>query len=274
MGGRAGRTPEEEPRLRGRLPVLWRSATEVQVGTDPRWSVALSDLTPGAVRALGGVPASAERRTLVAAMRRAGCAEAEVRSVLAHLAAAHLLVPPVHPDASGDEGAWALVDGRGDGGSTSARRAGGSVAVHGLGRTGTAIAATLAAAGVGTVVLVDDGSVTRHDVGVGGLRVEDVGLARTAAVGRLLLGVAPGVRTIATGHADLTVLVEHHAADPVRYSALHDAGRAHLSVVVREASVLVGPLVRPGATACLRCVDLARSRRDDRWPAVAAQLAR
>ncbi len=36
---------------------------------------------------------------------------------------------------------------------------------------------------------------------------------------------------------------------------------------------MVGPLVRPGRSACLRCLDLARSERDPAWPLILAQLA-
>ena len=41
---------------------------------------------------------------------------------------------------------------------------------------------------------------------------------------------------------------------------------------VRDGTGLVGPLVIPGVTSCLRCADLHRSDRDSAWPAVAAQL--
>ena len=41
---------------------------------------------------------------------------------------------------------------------------------------------------------------------------------------------------------------------------------------VRDGAGLVGPLVIPGVTSCLRCADLHRSDRDAAWPAVAAQL--
>lgn len=273
MGGRTTGAADAEPRLRGRLPVLWRGSGELQVGTDPRWAVTLADLGPDAVRALGGVPPGSGRRAVVAAMRRAGVSEDEVGAVLAHLEAAHHLVPGPAP-APGDEAVWSLLHADGDGARVMARRARACVEVHGLGRLGTAVAATLASAGVGTVVPVDPGTVTRHEVGVGGLRLDDVGLARATAVGRLLHDVAPEVRTGPADGVGLVVVVEHHAADPVRYAALRDAGRTHLSVVVREASVLVGPLVRPGRTPCLRCLDLARSRLDPRWPALAAQLTR
>jgi bacteriocin biosynthesis cyclodehydratase domain-containing protein len=39
-----------------------------------------------------------------------------------------------------------------------------------------------------------------------------------------------------------------------------------------EAIGVVGPLVRPGGTACLRCLDLARAERDPAWPLVLAQV--
>ena len=53
---------------------------------------------------------------------------------------------------------------------------------------------------------------------------------------------------------------------------LHAARIPHLPVRVRDGAGLVGPLVVPGVTSCLRCADLHRSDRDAGWPAVAAQL--
>ncbi|HEV2087505.1 MAG TPA: TOMM precursor leader peptide-binding protein, partial [Cryptosporangiaceae bacterium] len=47
----------------------------------------------------------------------------------------------------------------------------------------------------------------------------------------------------------------------------------HLPVLLRDATAVVGPLVIPGSTACLDCVELHRRDRDQVWPAVAAQLA-
>jgi bacteriocin biosynthesis cyclodehydratase domain-containing protein len=47
----------------------------------------------------------------------------------------------------------------------------------------------------------------------------------------------------------------------------------HLAVTASEAIGTVGPLVRPGVTACLRCLDLARADRDPAWPLILAQLA-
>lgn len=87
--------------------------------------------------------------------------------------------------------------------------------------------------------------------------------------------VSTSTRTNAsTGRADLVVLTDYLVADPRLVRDLHDAGVAHLPVRVRDGTGLVGPLVIPGKTSCLRCADLHRSDRDAAWPALAAQLSR
>jgi bacteriocin biosynthesis cyclodehydratase domain-containing protein len=78
-------------------------------------------------------------------------------------------------------------------------------------------------------------------------------------------GVRPGT-------TDLVVLSDYLVADPRVIRDLHDAGVPHLPVRVRDGTGLIGPLVIPGMTSCLRCADLHRSDRDAAWPAVAAQL--
>ena len=47
----------------------------------------------------------------------------------------------------------------------------------------------------------------------------------------------------------------------------------HLAASASEAIGVVGPLVIPGRSACLRCLDLARTDRDPAWPLILAQLA-
>jgi bacteriocin biosynthesis cyclodehydratase domain-containing protein len=48
---------------------------------------------------------------------------------------------------------------------------------------------------------------------------------------------------------------------------------AHLAVAVRDATVVVGPLVPPAGSPCLVCLDLHRRDRDPAWPDLAGQLA-
>ena len=46
----------------------------------------------------------------------------------------------------------------------------------------------------------------------------------------------------------------------------------HLAASADEAIGVVGPLVIPGRTACLNCLDLTRADRDPAWPLILAQL--
>jgi bacteriocin biosynthesis cyclodehydratase domain-containing protein len=73
---------------------------------------------------------------------------------------------------------------------------------------------------------------------------------------------------------DLVLLTDFLATDPQVVHDLHAAEVAHLPVRVRDGRGLIGPLVVPGRTSCLRCADLHRSERDAAWPAIAAQLRR
>jgi bacteriocin biosynthesis cyclodehydratase domain-containing protein len=70
--------------------------------------------------------------------------------------------------------------------------------------------------------------------------------------------------------ASLTVLVGH--PQPEDITELHRQRQTHLAVCVSEAIGVVGPLVQPGKTACLRCLDLVRAERDPAWPLILAQL--
>ncbi len=71
--------------------------------------------------------------------------------------------------------------------------------------------------------------------------------------------------------ADLLVLVGHQSPDQT--AQLLGLPSPYLSVTASEGIGVVGPLVRPGSTACLRCLDLARAERDPAWPLVLAQLS-
>lgn len=61
------------------------------------------------------------------------------------------------------------------------------------------------------------------------------------------------------------------AVDPRRTDALVREGVPHLPVLWREAGTAVGPLVRPGASTCARCLDLHRTDRDPQWPRLVTQ---
>ena len=55
------------------------------------------------------------------------------------------------------------------------------------------------------------------------------------------------------------------ASDPL-VTEIHRSGVPHLVATVRGQTGIVGPLVVPGVTSCLRCADLHRRDADPRWP--------
>lgn len=70
----------------------------------------------------------------------------------------------------------------------------------------------------------------------------------------------------------LVVLVEPRVIAPALHLPLVRRDLPHLPVVSGDRHIALGPLVIPGATPCLRCLDLARRDADHAWPAIAAQL--
>lgn len=72
--------------------------------------------------------------------------------------------------------------------------------------------------------------------------------------------------------ASVAVIVAAYAVAPRRHQRWLRRDVPHLAVVLGDTGVTVGPLVRPGAGPCLRCVDLHRRDADPAWPAMAAQL--
>lgn len=70
----------------------------------------------------------------------------------------------------------------------------------------------------------------------------------------------------------LTVLTDAALVNPALNDFLVREHLPHLAARVRDGRALVGPLVLPGVTSCLRCADLYRTDRDPEWPHLAAQL--
>lgn len=72
---------------------------------------------------------------------------------------------------------------------------------------------------------------------------------------------------------NLAVVTERLLVDPPLRLALHRAHTPHLAVSIQDGIGVIGPLVLPGHSSCLRCADLYRSELDPEWPTLAAQLA-
>lgn len=82
------------------------------------------------------------------------------------------------------------------------------------------------------------------------------------------------LRALDGWECNLVVLTDFLVHDPMLVNALLIARIPHLQVRVRDDVGLVGPLVLPELTSCLRCADHHRSALDPDWPLLASQLVR
>ena len=253
------------------LDVLLRKPGEIQFGLDPRHGVVASDLPPALIDALRTLDGLASTETMLATV---GEAHAEsLRAVLGELARRGLLeeAQPAYLRACGEPEHSSLRAG------TQARkgRANSTVLVYGGGRAAVATAALLATAGVGHIDSRCRGTVRSNDLGTGYVEA-DIGTARRHAVAQAVHRANPKtVTTRLPGKAtpDLAVLADAVVPDPELAVELYTDDVAHLPIRVRDGIGIVGPLVVPGRTSCLRCADLHRTDLDPCWPTVATQLA-
>ena len=261
---------------------LWRDRDTLQVGVDPRRAAALTGLGKAAaiVSLLDGSRDAAEVVRTAAAY---GIAPDAANRVLGLLASAGVLDDfPAHlhktlPDylrarLVPELACASLAYGHGDGGArVIARRRAAFVRVYGAGRVGACVATFLAASGVAWVSCRDRGTAAPADITPAGLEAGDVGTNRAAGVARAIRRVAPETRTAddATRLPDLAVFAGR--PDPVEVAELMRNRVPHLAVLADEAIGVVGPLVEPGRSACLRCVDLRKAQRDRAWPVILAQ---
>jgi bacteriocin biosynthesis cyclodehydratase domain-containing protein len=156
-----------------------------------------------------------------------------------------------------------------------ARRAQQTVVVHGHGRVAVPLGSLLAAAGIGRVHLATAGTCAPGEAAPGGAAGTDAGRPRGTVAAEALHRAAPEVDTrapVPQRQLDLVVLATA-APDPALVESLQSRGVPHLVAGVREDRGLVGPLVLPARTGCLRCADLHRTDRDPAWPALAGQLS-
>ena len=265
--------------------VLWRDPETVQVGRASGRCAVVTGVDAPLRAALALLDGTRDLPQLHRAAARAGCSPPQAEALLGLLGRAGLLDDAGQSRPSlaaldrderarlaADVASLALV--RGDGGVPALElRRSVQVAVHGGGRVGAPLALALAIAGLGAVDVVDDGPARPVDTGVGGLALDDVGRNRGEAARDLLRRAVPSLPPGPVRRPDLVVLAPVRSGEAEGAGSLVAAGTPHLLAEVRDSTGVVGPLVLPGRTPCLRCLDLTRSDLDPRWPALAAQLA-
>ena len=260
------------PVLPPSLRRLWRDRETLQLGHPPGPAALLTGLDPPARAALALLDGTREPHQVLADAAPAGCPPHRTAALLDLLDAAGLLddagrppglaaLPAAERDAlAPDVAALAAAHGRAAG-AVLARRRAARVVVRGAGRVGALVAGLLAASGVGAVDVDDPDAVRPEDTGPAAADLADCGQGRAEVARRRLARVAPSATGRLAG-ADLVVLCRPGPPPEA----------PHLVAQARDGAGVVGPLVVPGRTPCLRCLDLTRTDLDPDWPALAAQL--
>jgi bacteriocin biosynthesis cyclodehydratase domain-containing protein len=266
---------------------LWRDQHRLQLGTDPARAVLVELADPACARLLELLDGSRTETALLREAGRRGIAAHEASTMLAELRRAglvldaHALHPTGMPEPTrrrldGETAALALryAGGRAVPAAALRRRLDAQVLVTGASQLAVPIAAALASSGVGHLDPDVSGVTRLADASPAGLLPGDAHRPRGVAAAEAVRRAAPDVRLgpLRRGQATFAVLVGFAA--PAVLTALSYGSRklAHLAVAIRDATVVVGPLVRPGLSPCLNCVELHRRDRDPAWPVIAAQL--
>ncbi|HLR97493.1 MAG TPA: hypothetical protein VK053_23435 [Jiangellaceae bacterium] len=283
------------PRINPALHTVWRDASTLQIGLRAPRRLLVGQLSAADRRLLAqlgappepGAPARSrvtpdvdvDERVLTAplvqTLRRAGVLVEGDQACLhdAHIAPEYHSASVVYGDPPTPADGAGVIGGR----------AGRAVTVVGCGRIGAAVARLLSAAGVGRVRAEDAAPVAVADCMPGGMRPELVGTPRGRAVEHLAatsrrpshLDRSGSGASAPSDHPDnLVVVAAENLADRAVATSLLRDGVPHLVVEVVEAVGVIGPLIEPGRTSCLRCHDLHRTERDPQWPRLLAMLDR
>jgi hypothetical protein len=277
-------TDSAHPLLPAATPLLRDGASAVQVGgVDSGAGLLIGPDGAALAELLRGLDGRRTQRAVLGEADRDGLDRATVVRVLDGLRAAglvldidaaDLLAADVGPAAAARTAAELPAALSAAGGPVWRVRRSATVVVDGANRVGVPLAAVLAASGVGRVSVRDPGLTAAGDAVVGGLSAADEGRPRALAAADAIRRASPltDLRPLPDEAADLVVLARPWAASDPLAAAVHRAQLPHLVATVRGEVGVVGPLVVPGVTSCLRCADLHRRDADPRWPRLAAQL--
>jgi hypothetical protein len=282
------------PALKPGLLPVWRDRNTLQIGIDPRRAVALTGMA-GVSCVISLLDGSRDRDQVLAAAYERGIPTETADRVLTLLAAGgalddfpagtlRVLPQPLRARLAAELATVSLARQDGDGGArTLARRRAAYIRIRGTGRIAAAIASILVTAGIGDVSggidpesqppRPDPTTATFGSIARTPARTSRKAGVRTPARTSRKTGARPpvGPPTVGQPLPDLAVLIGQ--PDPELSAALMNDRTPHLVASASEAIGVVGPLVVPGRTTCLRCLDLHRTDRDPAWPLILAQLA-
>jgi hypothetical protein len=254
------------PQIKPGLRRVWRDDSTLQIGLTPDHGVVVAGLGPDEARLIDRLDGTSLVGDLTAWAGARGLPPARVQSLLhllgdagvltgrptnrAHL---HQLSDLQRQQLQPDAVAWSVAyPDAGDGYELLARRARHRVVIIGRGRLAAATQSAVRRTGVAV-------RTSEHP-------------AALAELAELAEPAEPADQGEPSAAYGVVVLVGEDAVSTRSGAALVAEHRPHLAVVAGADRATVGPLVLPGRSACLRCLELYRTDRDPGWPAIAAQL--
>jgi hypothetical protein len=156
------------------------------------------------------------------------------------------------------------------------KRAKAKVFINKFDRVGLIAIRALAAAGVGTVFTTDHEKVQRSDTLELGYPISSQGHARITSA-KALLGKAASLQLHSRISepfelTDVALIVSNDVVLPQSYQTWMARDVPHISILFDEAGAEVSPVILPGVTACLACIETYRLASDHNWGKVAPQL--
>lgn len=245
------------------VPTLVRASDALQFGTTRGAGVVLSGLSPSEVEVLTYLRLARSRSRALDFAERRGVDAATLDAFVDTLTRAGV-ASRRHPTRHRTPLRWS---GETQTASDLARK---RVDIRGLSPVGARLALLLADAGIGGLALSDPAEVGPTDLPL--LPANRLTDRRDQVLADMVRPRVGNVVTQPATRADLSVLISGFAPDPAVWAPIIAVDRPHLPIVISEGTIEVGPLVRPGHTACLHCVALARRDADPGWAALAPQL--
>lgn len=269
---------------------LWRNPFEMQLGTG-KSAISLGKLSNAQERLIAALYKGIADQQLPLVTKDLGLTAPETDAVLTAVGDLMLADAPGKESKIklGDDfvsGAFAEIIRASllhsiDGEQILISRAGRSVHIDNLGRAGLTIALGLAAAGIGHLISHDELKVDSSNLGPTGYPTQLLGHPRIDAL-RSLLAASPNKAMVSTGKKlpssklqklDCAVLISQQVTEPSRYATWMNKNIPHIAVTFDAEQVSVSPIIIPGQSACLFCLEKMRTQQDSDWPVIATQLA-
>jgi molybdopterin/thiamine biosynthesis adenylyltransferase len=276
-------------RINPNQQAIWRTPYEMQLGVGPD-SVVLPNLTNAQERMIAALYNGIADQQLPLVTKQLGLSGKETNELLGSINKVLLNESPAKaPKQRLSEdfvaGAFAEIIRASllhsvDGQAVLLGRTQRSIHLDHLGRAGIQVALALAAAGVGHIISHDEGKVEKADLGPNGFPSQLVGQNRIDAL-RSLLAASPNQTLVSTGRKlqtnklqkiDCAVLISQQVIDPRRYSTWINRDVPHVAVTFAAEDVWVSPMIIPGQSACLFCLDKMKTQNNPSWPVIATQL--